>query len=375
VSSPQADSGAPPPAAHGAAHPAARPAPQPASDAATVTSRPGPGGSGGGPRVVTVGETMALMHSPGVGSLAHVPTVDVGVGGAESNVAIGLSRLGIHTAWLSRVGDDELGHRVVREIRAEGVEVIAASDPQRPTGLMIKSHPVADSTAVRYYRAGSAASALTPADLPAGLIENAEVLHLSGITPVLGETARDTVRSALERARSAGLRVSFDVNFRATLATRAQAAPILAEIAAGADIVFGGPEELSLLLDAAVGPGRHPVPTTPDDEEQLLRALAAQGIGEVVDKRGPDGAWALVGGELIEVAGHRVDVVDTVGAGDAFVAGYLSAHLQGLGPAERLARANACGAFMCMSPGDWEGAPTLTDLQLLTSPDAEPVRR
>lgn len=358
-----------------AAHPAPHPAPQPASDAATVTSRPVPGRPGRGPRVVTLGETMALMHSPGVGSLAHVPTVDVGIGGAESNAAIGLSRLGIPAAWLSRVGDDELGCRVVREIRAEGVEVIAVADPERPTGLMIKSHPVADSTAVRYYRAGSAASALTPADLPAGLIENAEVLHLSGITPVLGDTARDTVRAALERARSAGVTVSFDVNFRASLATREQAAPLLAEIAAQADIVFGGPEELSLLLDAAAGPDPYPVPATPDEEEQLLRALAAQGIGEVVDKRGPDGAWALVGGELTETAGHHVDVVDTVGAGDAFVAGYLSAHLEGLGVAASLARANACGAFMCMSPGDWEGAPRLTDLETLTSTDGDPVRR
>lgn len=369
MSSPQAASSAP----SSAAHPVPHPAPRPASDAATVTSRPGR--PGGGPRVVTLGETMALMHSPGVGSLAHVPTVDVGVGGAESNAAIGLSRLGIHAAWLSRVGDDELGRRVVREIRAEGVEVIGVADPERPTGLMIKSHPVANSTAVRYYRAGSAASALTPADLPAGLIEDAEVLHLSGITPVLGDTARHTVRAALERARSAGVRVSFDVNFRATLATREQAAPIFAEIAAGADIVFGGPEELSLLLDAAAGPDPYPVPTSPDDEEQLLRALAAQGIGEVVDKRGPDGAWALVDGELTEAAGHRVDVVDTVGAGDAFVAGYLSAHLEGLGVAERLARANACGAFMCMSPGDWEGAPRPADLEALTSSDADPVRR
>ena len=351
-------------------------APQPASDAATVTSRPPATRPGGGPRVVTVGETMALMHSPGVGSLAHVPTVDVGIGGAESNAAIGLRRLGIDTAWLSRVGDDELGRRVVREIRAEGVEVIAVIDPERPTGLMIKSHPVAGSTAVRYYRTGSAASALTPADIPAGLIENAEILHLSGITPVLTDTARATAMAALERARSAGVTVSFDVNFRATLATREQAIETFAEITAGADIVFGGPEELSLLRAPAVGIAEPaPTPTTSDGEEELLRALAAQGVPEVIDKRGPDGAWALVGGELTEAPGHRVDVVDTVGAGDAFVAGYLSARLEGLGVAERLARANACGAFMCMSPGDWEGAPRPADIDALTRPDEDPVRR
>lgn len=364
--------------------------PHSASDAATVTFQHAPERTGArAARVVTLGETMALMHSTGVGSLAHVPSVDVGIGGAESNAAIGLRRLGVDSVWLSRVGDDELGRRVVREIRAEGVEVVGVVDPERPTGLMIKSHPVANSTAVRYYRTGSAASALTPADIPAGLIENAEVLHLSGITPVLTDTARATVMAALERARSAGVTVSFDVNYRATLASRQVAAAMFAEIAAEADIVFGGPEELALLLDPAPGGDDptagnndpiagsselYPVPATVAEEEQLLRALAARGIAEVVAKRGPDGAWALVGDRLTEAPGHRVDVVDTVGAGDAFVAGYLSAHLDGLAVADRLARANACGAFMCMSPGDWEGAPRLSDLEALTD-GGDPVRR
>src|SRR5699024_1545448 len=267
----------------------------------------------GAPRVVTLGETMALMHSPGVGSLAHVTTVEVGIGGAESNAAIGLRRLGIETAWISRVGDDELGRRVVREIRAEGVDVLAGVDPQRPTGLMIKSHPVANSTTVRYYRTGSAASVLSPADLPSGLIENAEMLHLSGITPVLSDTARAAVRAALDRARSAGVTVSFDVNFRAGLATREQAAPILAEIAAQADIVFGGPEELALLRapvpraggargaadpyptprasdetadpyptprSSGVTADPYPTPRSSDEEEELLRALVERGIPE-----------------------------------------------------------------------------------------------
>src|SRR5699024_2908190 len=107
------------------------------------------------PQVVTVGETMAMMRSGVTGSLAHLPSVDISLGGAESNLAIGLQRLGVPVAWVSSVGDDPLGTRVTREIRAEGVDVRCRVDPTRPTGLMIKSRPTGATTRVDYYRAGS----------------------------------------------------------------------------------------------------------------------------------------------------------------------------------------------------------------------------
>lgn len=318
-----------------------------------------------GPRVVAVGETMALMRTASIGSLAHLPSVDISLGGAESNLAIGLRRLGVPSAWVSRVGDDPLGTRVAREIRAEGVEVHCTVDPERPTGLMIKSRPSAATTRVDYYRAGSAASALTPGDLPAGLIEQAEILHLSGITPLLSESAHATNVSAVQRAVAAGVQVSLDVNFRSRLGSRKLLGQRLGEILEHVDVVFGGPEELSILA-----------PDIDDsDHRALLRALEADGR-QVVVKLGADGGAALADGEIHEAPGHRVDVVDTVGAGDAFVAGYLSAQLDGLDVPARLARANACGALACTSPGDWEGAPRLRDLDtLLYGGAADPVSR
>src|SRR5690606_6577908 len=144
----------------------------------------------------------------------HLGALRIDMGGAESNVAIGLQRLGTSVAWISRLGEDELGERVAREMRAEGVAVHAPRDPERPTGLMIKSHPRAGATRVRYYRSGSAASALSPQDLPDGLIEQAELLHLTGITPLLSDAARAATTAALERARTAGVTVSVDVNHR-----------------------------------------------------------------------------------------------------------------------------------------------------------------
>lgn len=346
-------------------------APSAAPNGAPAASGTQPGShTPSGPHVVTVGETMAMMRSGTIGSLAHLPSVDLSLGGAESNLAIGLRRLDVPVAWVSRVGDDPLGTRVMREIRAEGVDVHCTVDPARPTGLMLKSRPSGTTTRVDYYRAGSAASALTPDDLPEGLVEQAQILHLSGITPLLSETAHATNVAAAQRAAAAGVQVSLDVNYRSRLGSRELLAERLGEILEHVDIVFGGPEELAILAPTEAGAG-----ADESDHHALLRALEADGR-QVVVKLGADGGAALADGRIQEAPGHRVDVVDTVGAGDAFVAGYLSAQLDGLDVASRLARANACGALACTTPGDWEGAPRRRDLEaMLSGGAADPVIR
>src|SRR6478752_6967275 len=135
--------------------------------------------------VVTIGETMALLTAPSGRQLRSGSCLPVGIGGAESNVAIGLARLGVPATWISRIGDDAFGALVTREIRGEGVRVIAHRDPHAPTGLMVKEHRGGTPWRVRYYRAGSAASRLTPADIDDTAVADADVLHLTGITPAL----------------------------------------------------------------------------------------------------------------------------------------------------------------------------------------------
>ena len=328
-------------------------------DAPTPTPRRDPTDRPVSAQVVTIGETMAMMRSGQVGSLAHLPSVDISLAGAESNVAIGLQRLGVQAAWVSRVGHDPLGTRVMREIRAEGVGVHCRVDPERPTGLMLKSRPTATTTRVDYYRAGSAASALSPADLPDALVEDADVLHLSGITPMLSESAARAMTAAVDRAVAAGTRISLDVNYRSRLGSRERLGDLLAGVLPHVDIVFGGPEELTILA-----PGHAEDDNEYDEADlaALLRAVANLGPAEVVAKLGADGATALRHGELTHGPGQVVDVVDTVGAGDAFVAGYLSAVIAGADTATRLDRANSCGAFACTTPGDWESAPFAEDL-------------
>ena len=319
------------------------------------------GGTVHRPYVVTLGETMALIRAEEPGPLAHAPSLGLGVGGAESNVAIGLARLGTDVAWCGRVGDDALGVLVQREIRAEGVQTHVCVDPDAPTGLMIKERRTPATQKVAYYRAGSAGSRLAPEDIPAGLVEDADLLHVSGITAALSPVARASLLDAVDRARSTGVSVSFDINHRASLWSEAEARAFSRDLLERVDLVFAGEDEAALV----VGSHRR--------VEDAAAELAALGPPEVVVKRGAQGALSLVAGELHSAPAVPVDVVDTVGAGDAFVAGYLAERVAGGLPAARLALGVTTAAFVCLVPGDWEGLPRREELSLLT--DREPVQR
>jgi 2-dehydro-3-deoxygluconokinase len=303
--------------------------------------------------LLAVGETMALLTTPEVGRLRHASSLTLGVAGAESNVAIGARRLGCPAAWVGRVGDDELGELVVSAIRAEGVDVGGVvRDPGAATSLMLKERRTATMVRVLYYRRHGPRSRLQPADLDPERVAAAGVLHVTGITPALGDSARATVEHAVEVARAAGVPVSFDVNYRSALWPPDLAAVVCRDLAARADLVFASDDEAELL-------GLHGEPA------DLARRLADLGSGHAVVKLGERGAVAAVDGRVQVVDPVPVRAVDPVGAGDAFVAGYLAETLAGRPVPERLATAAACGAFAVTVPGDWEGLPTRDELTTL----------
>jgi 2-dehydro-3-deoxygluconokinase len=305
--------------------------------------------------LITVGETMGLVRTVDYGPLRHARVLQLGMAGAESNVAIGVRRLGRPATWVGHLGADDLGDLVETTLRGEGVDLVVRRDPHRPTGLMLKSQRTSATTTVTYYRAGSAASALGPEDLPLDRIASADVLHVTGITPALSGSCASAVEAAIDQARRSGTTVSFDVNHRSALWTDEAARPVLRRLAGRADVVFTGVDEGRLLVEG----------TPPDTAEQLARRIADLGPAEVVVKRGADGALALVEGRVLEEPGRRVTAIDHVGAGDAFVAGYLAGMLEASGPEERLRLANLTGAFAVTVNGDWEGAPTRDELLLL----------
>ena len=305
------------------------------------------------PYLVTIGETMALLTAQHPGPLAHVSSMGLGIGGSESNVAIGVQRLGGTAVWCGRTGADSLGQLVRREIRAEGVTVRSIEDPSAPTGLMLKERRTMATQKVSYYRAGSAGSKLTPEDLDSSLISGAAVLHVSGITPALSATAATTIREAIEIARSQGVTVSFDLNYRANLWTTDDARRSYQELIPLTDIVFAGDEEAVI----ATGPAHEPT--------ELAQRLADLGPSQAIIKLGSKGAVASIDDKIYHQPAVAIEAVDTVGAGDAFVAGYLADLMAGKAPSDRLELAAKTGAFACLAYGDWEGLPTRPELALL----------
>lgn len=314
-----------------------------------------------GADVITLGETMALMTAAVAGPLAHVDSLKLGIGGAESNVAIGLRRLGESVAWVGRIGADSLGDLVQRELTAEGIHVLSHRDATAPTGLMIKERRTSSAVKVSYYRSGSAGSQLAAADIPAEGIAKARLLHLTGITPALSSSAANAARYALDCAIECGTTISFDLNYRSSLWSPEDAAPVFRHFAERADVVFAGEDEAAILVGESLSP------------QEAAQRIGSMGPSQVIIKRGAAGCTGLVDGTVYEQPAVSVHVADTVGAGDAFVAGYLAEMLRGSAALQRLQTAVRTGAFVCQVPGDWEGLPTRSELALLEASD--PVSR
>lgn len=297
--------------------------------------------------VLTFGEAMANMR--GQGALRLGGTFRLTVAGAEANVAIGLARLGHSSRWAGRVGADETGALVTRTLRAEGVDTAyLTTDTEAPTGLMLLEHRTADLVRVDYYRKNSAGSRLSPEAVAPALTSPTRILHVTGITVALSATAAAAVRHAVTHAHDQGWTVSLDVNHRSRLWTRDAAAEALRPLLPHVDILVASADELPIVTDDAAPPA----------------ALLAQGIREVVVTRGKDGASAVTSQGTVTQPAAAVTAVDPVGAGDAFVTGYLSGLLDGLDIPERLARGTAVASFAVSTYGDWEGLPTRAELTL-----------
>jgi 2-dehydro-3-deoxygluconokinase len=314
--------------------------------------------------VVTLGETMVLLLAEQSGPMREATTFRRHIAGAESNVAIGLSRLGQTAGWFSRVGDDEFGRAVVFRIRGEGVDTShVLHDPAAPTGMVVRERREAGPIDQVYYRRGSAASRMTPADLDPAYLRDARFLHLTGITPALSASCRETVFAAAEMARGAGVTVVLDPNYRSKLWDPTEARSVMRDLAGRCHLLLPGMDEAELL-------------TGESDPEVAARQLAALGPAMVVVKLGAQGALALAGDELIRMPGTPLErVVDPVGAGDAFAAGFLAGRLRGFTTDAALRLANRCGALAMTSPGDMESLPRWDEVASESANSSSDVRR
>jgi len=320
------------------------------------------------PEAVCIGETMAVLVPERAGPLEEVESFHRGVGGAESNVACGLAALGVSSSWISRVGADGFGRLVLGQLAKRGVDTSAvAVDPHRPTGLYVKEIGTdggspydlgSGNSRLHYYRSDSAASALSPETLETpeavALLAGARLVHLSGITAALGYRAgRDggkrLVEAVLERRRP-GQIVSFDVNWRPGMWHRhegagagRQPAEILAELADRADVVLLGADEGEQVFGTC--------------DPQRLRALLPGPRVLVVKDSGHRVTAFDEEGVVTEFA-LDVEVVEPIGAGDAFAAGYLAGLLRGDDQRRRIRLGHVCAASALMVRGDHGTPPT-----------------
>ena len=308
--------------------------------------------------VLTVGEPLALFVAQQPGDLADVGSFQRFAAGAELNVATGLARLGVRVAYLSKVGDDSFGRFVRRTLDTEGIDArYLLADAQQGTGFMLKGRTEDGSDpAIEYHRHGSAASHMGLADwrnLHADGVFPARHLHLTGITPALSTTMRDLVFELARQARAAGASVSFDPNLRPRLwPSQAAMVDCLNALAAQAGgTVLPGLAEGRLLTGL-----QHP--------QDIADFYLRQGASQVLVKLGAQGAFfADAQGRSATLAAPVVpQVVDTVGAGDGFAVGVISALLEGLDLAAACARGNAIGARVVQFPGDADGLPTRAEL-------------
>jgi 2-dehydro-3-deoxygluconokinase len=299
-------------------------------------------------RVITAGETMALVVPSSPGRLRHATSLVMSIGGAESNVAIGLARLGIPASWISVLGDDELGELVLHRLRAESVDTRAVRRiSDRPTGLYLREE-VAGRLRVYYYRSGSAAATLARDAFDPKILTGAAFLHLTGITGALSPECAKFLPWAASAAHDAGVPVSYDVNYRSRLWGPSDARAATEALLPLVDLVFVGHEEATALWGW--------------DDDAALEQLSRIGPSQVVLKLGAEGCTALIDGERLSSPGFPARELDPIGAGDAFDAGYLAASLWGWAPEKRLRTANAMGAFCVQNLGDYEGLPSRREL-------------
>ncbi|SQB33568.1 sugar kinase [Clostridium cochlearium] len=305
--------------------------------------------------VITFGESMVVFNPEENGPLRYINGFYKSLGGAESNFAVALARLGHDVGWFSKLGCDEFGRYILNTIRGEGVDVSkVVYDEERSTGILFKERFMAENPNVYYYRKNSAASNLQSGDIDEKYIKSAKILHVTGITLALSKKTREAVFKAMDIAKENGVLVSFDPNIRLKLWNDEDVKDIMFKACKKSDIIFPGQSEGEILLETK-------------DEKEIGKKLIELGAKIVVVKLGSKGCYCVFNKEECYVEGFKVDKIqDTVGAGDGFAAGFISGLVQNLKMQKCCKIANAVGAMATLVKGDMEGYPTRDQLLIFT---------
>ncbi len=301
--------------------------------------------------VILFGEPMAMFVANTAGSLHEAEEFKRFLAGAEVNVAIGLKRLGHTVTYVTRLGEDPFGVYIENKLKEEGVNTKITKDPEHFTGYQLKNQVLKGDPEVFYFRKNSAASYLSEKDVDELEFGEAKVLHMTGILPALSLSCRNATYRLIEKAREHGMLISFDPNLRPTLwENKDIMIKVINDIASKADIVLPGVSEGLTLMGS-------------ENPKEIGEFYRKRGAKSVIVKVGADGAYVDSEQEKAFYHGYKVEkVVDTVGAGDGFAVGVLSAYLEGLSIKEMVDRGNAIGSIQVSVLSDNEGFPTNKEL-------------
>ncbi|RKX47703.1 MAG: sugar kinase [Thermotogae bacterium] len=309
-------------------------------------------------KAVGMGEIMIQMNPTGKGALKYQTVFERHVAGSEANIIIQMQRLGIQTSFITSVGDDQFGEIISSTLRAEGTNTSGVKvDPDHPTGIYFvqRSYPVPNKTKVFYYRKGSAASFLSSEDINESLFENTDLFLVSGITPALSEKCMNAALKAIEICERKRIKIAFDTNIRVNLLQNAQKAlEVLSVFIQKAQILFTGTGDLSFLFGS--------------DFTDNIKSMSkiAKNAELLVIKKGEEGALCLdlSSGKKFEHPSYPVEVIDELGAGDAFDGAFLAGILKGHSIEQNLKYGCAAGAMTVSLKGDIEPLPSWKDLEL-----------
>lgn len=303
--------------------------------------------------IITIGDGMITFEPTVNGPLRFVSEFKRKIGGAELNVMIGCSRLGLKVGWISRLGKDEFGRHIMNTVRGEGIDVSEVKLVENyPTSLNFKEVHASGDCKTFYYRHKSPTETVNVNELSNDAIKKAGILHVTGVFPAIHEQNRHVILAAIKIAKQHGVKVSLDPNIRLKLWSKEQARETLLTYLPYVDFLLTGREELEILFDTA-------------DEEEIIRALEKYKMVHVIVKNGAEGAAYLESNRFIHVPGFKVKkVVDTVGAGDGFDAAFLYGVIQKWPVEKSIRLANAVGAMVVQVQGDNEGLPYLEDVEV-----------
>jgi 2-dehydro-3-deoxygluconokinase len=294
---------------------------------------------------------MQLLVAEANAPLSRATFFRSSIAGSETNVAVGLARLGHQVRWLGRVGADPSGQAVLRQLRAEGIDVSGAQlDPVRSTGVMLRDSHAHRPISVQYLRAGSAASAMQPDLVTANWTENVNIAVVSGITAMLSADARDTVTALFDHAAAHDIPVAFDPNIRRSLAPDNHWVETMLPLLRRSTLIFAGADELQAI-------------TSRPWAEAVNWLLTDAATAVVTKHRDKTATLSTREGEWSEPS-RALTIVDPVGAGDAVTAGFVHAWLLGQAGPVALKAAVVVAAAVIASPFDCDGLPTFDELQL-----------